>query len=686
MRGYRIGIDVGGTFTDLVAITPGGDVIVEKAPTTPSDESEGVLAVLSRLAERVGRSLEDVCRETEILVHGTTTADNTMIQMNGAPTGLLVTAGHRDEIEMRRCYKESIWDPTYPPPPPIARRRFRIPIPERMNHKGEVVLPLDEAAVRRGVRRLRELGARSIAVVFLFSFVNPRHERRAAEIVREEFPDAELVTLSHEVLPRGPEFERTSTTLVNAYVGPRIVRYVGRLRERLERAGFGGRLLLMQSTGGVMPPEYVARRAVSVLGSGPTGGVMAAVLAARRAGIRDFVASDMGGTSYDVCLVRNGVPEIKTDWNWRYRYYIALPMVDVQSIGAGGGSIAEVHDGVLQVGPRSAGSRPGPACYGLGGIRATVADADAILGYLPPVGFAAGRMKLDLDAARDAVERDVARPLGWEVERAAWGIERLVHANMANATRRILATHGADPRELCFIAYGGNGGVHAWAIARELGIRRYLVPKTAPAFSALGVLVADYRIDLLKSYVSPLGRADVSRLRSLFREVLEEAEAELVRPAGLPRESVELATFVQMAYPGQSFDLSVPCPEGPELSDVSLLAERFHAEHEKSRGFAFRDQEPLVRGVRLVGTGFTPKPERTASLGTSSPARAKTGSRRAWFEEGFLETPVYDGTRLAPGSELRGPALVEEPFTVVVLPPGAELRLDEHGNYDIRLV
>src|SRR5918996_1877698 len=274
--GYRVGVDVGGTFTDLICVTPAGDVVLDKTPTTPDDQSVGVMNGLQELADGFNRPLADFCAEIDILVHGTTTADNTMIEMNGAPTGLLVTEGHRDEIEMRRVHKEQIWDPSYPAPPAIARRRARIPVPERMNYRGEVMLPLDEDAVRRGVRRLKQLGVRSIAVMFLFSFVNPEHERRAAEIVREEFPDIDHVSLSHEVMARGPEFERTSTTLVNAYVAPRISSYVGRLQEKLRAAGYAGQLLIMQSTGGVMPPDYVARRAVSVLASGPTGGGLGA--------------------------------------------------------------------------------------------------------------------------------------------------------------------------------------------------------------------------------------------------------------------------------------------------------------------------------------------------------------------------------------------------------------------------
>ncbi len=685
--GYRIGVDVGGTFTDIICVTPAGEVTLDKTPTTLDDQSTGVMKGLEQLAARFELSMSQLCGDIDILVHGTTTADNTMIEMNGAETGLLVTEGHRDEIEMRRVHKEEIWDPSYPAPPAIARRRARIPIAERIDFHGDVLAPLDEDAVRRGVQRLRKLGVRSIAIMFLFSFVNPKHERRAAEIVREEFPDVDHISLSHEVMPRGPEFERTSTTLVNAYVAPRIAAYVGQLQEKLRTAGYGGQLLIMQSTGGVMPPDYVSRRAVSLLASGPTGGVMGATLAAHKDGVDDFIAIDMGGTSFDLCLVRHGRPEIKTDWNWRYRYYIGLPMVDVQSVGAGGGSIARVRQGALLVGPESAGAQPGPVCYGTGGTRPTVTDADAVLGYLPADGFADGRMTLDVDAASEAIRREVAEPLNLDVIEAAWGIERIVNANMANATRRVLASHGADFRELSLIAYGGNGAVHAWAIAAELGIDRILVPKTAPAFSALGVLVADYVVDLVRAYVVPLSQVDIKRVHLLMQELTDETRKEL-EPTGLAEAQIELGLYAQMCYPGQNFDMSVPVPEGVSLDEPGLLdlAARFHDQHERDRGFCFRNQQPLVRGVRLIARGTTPKPDRLAPLGTvTDAARARRGSRPAYFGVEFVDTPVYDGSLLGAGATVTGPALVEEPFTVVVVPPGAALTLDQHGNYELAL-
>src|SRR6059058_4784071 len=352
---YRIGVDVGGTFTDLV-LAAGGRIVLSKHPTTPADQSEGVLGGLARLADAEGLSAETLLARTALIVHGTTTADNTMIEMSGATVGLVTSDGHRDEIEIRRGYKEDIWDPALPPPPPICPRRRRYGVPERLDFEGRVVVPLDEQAVRRALRRMRLQGVDSLAGV--------------------------LVSLSHEVMPSAPEFERTSTTLVNAYVGPRIERYLGVLERRLRSAGFAGELLIMQSNGGVMPGGYVAQKAVAVMGSGPAGGVNGAAAVADAAGIRDFISVDMGGTSYDVCLVRAGTPEVKAGWNWHHRYLIGLPMIDVQSVGAGGGSIARVVSGTLKVGPESAGAVPGPVCYGRGGVEPTVTDANLVLGYL----------------------------------------------------------------------------------------------------------------------------------------------------------------------------------------------------------------------------------------------------------------------------------------------------------------
>jgi N-methylhydantoinase A len=683
MSSYRIGVDVGGTFTDLVLARPDGSIALAKSPTTPDDQSRGVLDGIALLAEGEGLALPALLARTGAIVHGTTTADNTMIEMSGAVTGLVTTAGHRDEIELRRGYKEDIWNPALPPPPPIAPRRRRIGVPERLDFEGHVVTPLDEEAVRVALRRLAKLGTESLAVVFMFSFVNPAHERRVREIAAEECPGLD-VSLSHQVMPAAPEFERTSTTLVNAYVGPKIRRYLRRLVDRLGEAGYARELLVMQSNGGIMTPEYIEHRPVTTLSSGPTGGVIAACAVARQAGTTDFVCADMGGTSYDVCLIRGGEPEVKAGWNWHHRYLIGLPMVDIHSIGAGGGSIASVVEGALQIGPRSAGAQPGPICYRRGGREVTVTDANLLLGYLNPGDFCGGRMTLSTDGVREALEAQVARPLGLDWVEAAHGIYRLVNAHMANAIRRVAAGRGVDPRRLTMVAYGGNGPVHATAQAEELRIGEVLVPKLAPAFSALGLQLSDHLIDEMRAYIAPANEVDVARVTALFAEMDAAARAVLGRRRG-QHARVESRRALQLCYPGQTFDMAVPlAASGPRVTarDLAATVERFHAMHEALHTYASRDEQPILRGLRLTLVGVTAKPQ-LPRVGRSTSAPPRKGRRRAWFGGRFVNAPIYDGPRVRVGHRIAGPAIIEEPFTTIVLHPKQVATLDRWGNYRI---
>lgn len=680
MRAYAVGIDVGGTFTDFVLVRPGGSIAMAKESTTPHDQSEAVVRGLETLAAGEGLSVRALLQRTRRIVHGTTLADNTMIEMNGAVTGLITTAGHRDEIELRRGFKEDIWDPALPPPPAIAPRRRRIGVPERLDSEGRVLVPLDEAAVRAALRRLRQLGTESLAVVFLFSFLDPAHERRVRELAREECPEM-AVWLSHEVFPAAPEFERTSTTLVNAYVGPKIQRYVQRLQERLAALGYGGELLLMQSNGGMMPPPYVLQRPVTLLSSGPTGGVLAACRLGRAAGVVDFVCADMGGTSYDVCLVRGAEPEIKAGWNWHHRYLVALPMVQVQSIGAGGGSLARVVSGVLQVGPQSAGALPGPICYGRGGRVVTVTDANLYLGYLDPQGFCGGALALTHAGVADALAEQIARPLGVGVAEAAYGIYRLVNANMANAIRRVSAARGVDPRQLAMVVYGGNGPVHATAQARELGIRRVLIPQASPVFSALGLVLADRVVDDMRAYVVPAARADVHRVQALMDDMTARALSLL----GGRRGRVVLHYFAHLCYPGQTFDLAVPMPVRGRRVTRTVLArtiERFHDLHEQLHTYAVRTEPPQLRALRLTAVCTTDKPQwPRLPRGRGSPPVAQR--RAAFFDGRFRTVPVYAGPSLRAGHTVRGPAIIAEAFTTIVLHPGDTAVLDPHGNYRV---
>ena len=680
---YRIGVDVGGTFTDLVLARADGSIQLAKSPTTPDDQSIGVLDGIGLLADGEGLDLRMLLTRTSAIVHGTTTADNTMIEMSGAVTGLITTAGHRDEIELRRGYKEDIWDPALAPPPAIAPRRRRIGVPERLDYEGAVVTALDETALRAALRRLAQQGTESLAVVFMFSFVNSAHERRAREIAAEECPTLH-VSLSHEVMPAAPEFERTSTTLVNAYVGPKIERYLKRLVERLQAAGYARQLLVMQSNGGIMPPQYILRRPVTTLGSGPTGGVIAACAVAAKAGATDFVCADMGGTSYDVCLIRGGQPEMKAGWNWHHRYLIGLPMVDIHSIGAGGGSIASVGAGALQVGPRSAGAQPGPICYGRGGTAVTVTDANLLLGYLNPVDFCGGRMQLATAGLEAAMTAQIGAPLGLDATAAAHGIYRLVNANMANAIRRVAAQRGVDPRSLTMVAYGGNGPVHATAQADELGIGAVLVPKVAPAFSALGLQLSDHVVDEMRAYIAPVGDVDLERVNALFAEMDSAARAVLGSRRGA-HTRIEARRFMNLCYPGQTFDMPVPVVSANGRLKSSALAdtiERFHALHEELHTYASRDEQPILRSLRLTLVGVTVKPQLPTFARSTAKAPLK-GRRAAYFGGRFVGAPIYDGARMRAGQRVTGPAIIEEPFTTIVLHPRQRAVLDRFGNYHI---
>jgi len=687
VTGYRIGVDVGGTFTDIVARRPDGTVVLEKAPTTPADQSQGVLAALGRLAESEGIDVGALLGGSDGIVHGTTTGDNTMIQMTGAKTGLLVTEGFRDEIEMRRCFKEDIWDPALPPPSPIAPRRVRLEIPERLNAEGEVVDPLDEDAVRRAARRLKAFGVTSIAIVFLHSYINPLHELRARELVLEEYPEVELISMSHEVLPKPPEFERTSTTLVNAYVGPPIARYLGRLEDALRSAGFVNELLIATSAGGVATPSALKRRGVATIGSGPTGGAAAAARAATDAGLGDVVSVDMGGTSYDVCLIRDGRAAVTADWNWRHRYCIALPMVDIHSIGAGGGSVAYALDGMLHVGPRSAGSEPGPVCYGRGGTEPCVTDADLILGRVDPAGFYGGRMTLDVDAARKALG-NLAFDLGMpSAEDAAAAICEIVDAHMTDAIRRVLSLAGADPRGLDLVAFGGMGAVHATAHAATLGMHKVLVPLAAPGFSALGLLTADHVVDNSRGYITPWREAEPARVANMADELEHNAVDEL-RAAGVPGDRIRLEWSANLVYPGQTFDVAIPCARptvATALAVIEAAVAEFHRRHEEARLIEARAQEPMFRGLRLTATGIVDQPapiELTPDPTTPQPVdhrRLFTGG--TWFDG----APVFDGHALRPGPAVHGPAVIQYRFTTLVLRPGDSATVLPSGDALVEL-
>jgi N-methylhydantoinase A len=686
--GYRVGIDIGGTFTDF-ALLHGSDVVLNKNLSTPEDRSVGVMSGLARLARTVGVSLSDFLGNCDAIVHATTVADNTLIEMNGALTGLITTEGFRDEIEYRRGYKEDIWDVRLGPPPEITPRRRRLTVPERILANGSVFKSLDEDAVRECCRRLVKQNVESVAISLIFSFVNPAHERRVAQIVAEEMPGVYIST-SHEVLPRAPEYDRTSTTVVNAYVAPRVTSYLEKLVTRLKEAGYRNQLMVMQASGGVMTREYIQGSPVRVLASGPAGGVIGSAHVGAAKGYRNLLCVDMGGTSYDISVVLNGVAPAVTGWNLHHRYLVGVPMVKVETLGAGGGSICHGNSGTLQVGPASAGAEPGPICYGRGGTQPTVTDALLMLGILSVESdFAGGSFTLRNEGVAEAF-RKVGAQLGYSAEEAAFDSWRVVNANMSQAVRRVTAGKGIDPKEMVMLAYGGNGPVFAAIQADDLGIERVLVPKASPAFSALGTLSAKPSIDEERSCIAPANHPDLQKLRSLWME-LDQRAGKHFAEAGFARQDVMARYQLNMRYPGQNWSLTFDICVNSGLEDFSFVTEAigpqaiasFNKRHMEEFGHVREGEIPEITGVRLVSYVDTPAPRVTQGFSTPVAPAKSAGNRRANLGAGYRDTPIFLGSQLVPGNEITGPAIVEETFTTIVVYPGWKARVDDAGDYEL---
>ncbi|MCX5737493.1 MAG: hydantoinase/oxoprolinase family protein, partial [Proteobacteria bacterium] len=627
-------------------------VVLEKTLSTPDDPSRAVMTGLEQLAAREGQSLHDFLACVDAIVHATTIGDNTLIEQKGAVTGLLTTTGFRDELELRRGYKEDIWDVRLPAPPAIVPRRRRLGVPERLRFDGSVALPLDEAAARVAIERLARERVESVAIALLFSFVNPVHERRLAELVAEIMPGVPI-SLSHEVMPKAPEFERTSTTVVNAYIGPRLTGYLDRLSERLRTAGFARELLVMQSSGGVMTREYLRAAPVRSLASGPAGGVIGAARFGVSKGAPDLLCVDMGGTSYDVSVVQGGEAPAQPGWNWHHRYVVGLPMVSVETLGAGGGSLCDARGGVLRVGPASAGADPGPVCYGRGGAQPTITDAMLVLGLLSDQSeFAGGSFRLIRKGVDDAFQTHVAGPLGRSVEDAAFDCWRVVNANMTQAVRRWTALRGIDPRTLAMVAYGGNGPLFAAIQAQDLGIERVFVPKTSPAFSALGALAASPSVDEERSYLVSAHQADIARLRALFEELSERARR-FLGSAGFADDAITERPQINLRYPGQNWSLAI---DVDLAGDGDALLERvvasFHRRHEREYGHARLAEAPELTGVRLLSSVEAPKPEFASGFTATPRDVAPIATRRANLGRGFENVAIHRGASLAPGDRV----------------------------------
>lgn len=692
---YFVASDIGGTFTDTVVVDANGGIRRFKSPTTPTDLVDGVLATFALAADSYGLDVGAFVPRIRVFSHGTTVATNALIERRGSRTGVIHTAGFGDTLFIMRGFKGFGLDEAtlkdfrhFTKRPPLLGRELVREVPERVDYKGDVLLPLDEQATRRAARELAAEGVEAVAVCLLWCTQHPQHEQRVVEILREELPDA-YVCASSDVLARVGEYERSQTTVVNAYLGPLVTRTTSSITGRLGEAGLAHPPLLMQSNGGVTSVARAGEHPVSFLLSGPVGGVVGSQHVAAAIGERNVITTDMGGTSFDVGLVVDGRPLLQPS-SFVDHQPIGVSTVAVETVGAGGGSIATFADGVLRVGPESAGAVPGPVCYGGGGTEPTVTDADVVLGLINPESFLGGRKRLDRDAAYRAIDERIATPMGISVEEAAEGIKRIVDARMSDLIRQVTVHQGYDPREFSIVAFGGAGPVHASSYGDGVGVDRIIVPMTASVHSAFGILSSDLVVakEQSRSFLTPPGTSDAApyvdaaEVSAIVSRLEDEAVALLVEQ-GLDRDQVRIERQVDMHFRFQIHELTVPLPDG-ELDGVALdrLVERFVAEYEQrmGEGSAFTAAGVEFVTWRVIATGSIERPEADAEDGEPVAVPAVPIRQDQVYAGGWRAADVYDEASLRPGSTIAGPAIVELPDTNIVVGVGQSAAVDRRGN------
>ena len=711
----RAAADIGGTFTDVAVLTPDGRLATRKLPSTPSNYADAVITGVHSLLEELESPLDAL----EELLHGCTVATNAILEGKGAPTALLTTRGFRDVLELRRVRVPNLYEPLYERPPPLVPRQFRFEIGERIGPRGEVLRALDEADVRAAAERIRAAGIEAVAVCYLHSYANSEHERRTGEVLREMLPGA-FISLSVDVLPQKLEYERTSTTAINAYVGPPVKHYVRSMVSQIRGAGIGGRLMVMQSSGGILDADAVAENPARIVECGPAAGVVGARHFAARAGFDNAITLDMGGTTAKASLIEGGritfADEYEVGGGMSSRsalmggggYALKLPVIDISEVGAGGGSIAWLDKaGSLKVGPQSAGAVPGPACYDTGNDEPTVTDANVVLGYLNPESLAGGSVPVRSDRAHEAIATRLAGPLGRDVVETAFGVHTVANANMMKAVKAVTTYRGRDPRDFTLIAFGGSGGVHAVDLARVLQVRRVVLPVAAGVFSALGLLFSNLEMNETVPFLHLAEGAPLDEAERLYAELAERTAVVV----GGPRDEIEFARQADVRFAGQAYELTVPFGDtrnegagagrsgdggnggASEAGDSRLdapavadLCNRFEAEHLARYGHAFSGEFPVeIVNLRLVGS------RRPAGIVEPAPfdpaSRLGPDERRDVYfgpATGRVDTPVVGRGRLG-ASPRSGPLIIEEYEGTCVVPPDCTARLDGHGNVIIEL-
>lgn len=692
MTTYRIAADIGGTFTDIACLSGDGILLTAKVPSTPHDYSEGILNGIRQIIERVDVPMSHFAN----LLHASTIATNTILESKGAKTALVTTRGFRDVLELRRIRVPRLYEPLYCKPPPLAPRRLRFEITERMDPKGQVLAPLDTADVGALAVRLRDLQVEAVAVCFLHSYANPAHEQAVLSQLRDVLPAECFVCISYDVLPEMREYERTSTTVVNAYVGPVVRRYLTTLESRLKDAGFDGHVLMMQSSGGLLDVDKVVAKPATVVESGPAAGVVGAARLGAAAGYRDLITFDMGGTTAKASLIQDGGLTVTDDYEVGGGismssalakgggYALKLPIIDVSEVGAGGGSVVRLDaGGVIKIGPESAGAVPGPACYDAGGEKATVTDANLVLGYLNPEALASGSVCLNKARAEEAIHRAVCNQTDVSLLDAAYGIHCVANAAMMRAVKGVSTYRGRNPKDFTMLAFGGNGGMHAAALARELNMGRVIVPLGAGVFSAVGLLFADYESgrSLALSGLLSTDQADCEKLKdaleSLERAVLDDMQE---------KSGVQVRRTIHLRYHGQGSELGIAVDTSDITAQtVNRLIEDFVAEHERSYGYSHENTPIELAAIRVVAAI---SPRGTTKI--QSPGRAVENGdravRMAYFGPlgGLVETPVLRRDMLDT-QPMQGPLIIEEYEGTTVVPPDCRAWLDDYNNIVIEL-